>query len=77
MKNKFSVLLALMSFVVVVCTAYAAYTGKYAAGTTLPPLTFEGLNSADDQAYLGVKGATFALADVSSKVIMIDAMSAL
>ena len=58
-------------------TAYAAYTGKYAAGTTLPQLTFQGLTSPEDQGYLGVKGDTFTLADVSAKMILIDAMSVL
>jgi hypothetical protein len=68
----------LLAFVVLVflgCTAYAAYTGKYTAGMTLPQLTFEGLTSAEDQGYLGVKGDTFTLADVSAKMICIEATS--
>jgi hypothetical protein len=40
-------------------------------------LTFEGLTSPEDQGYLGVKGDTFTLADISAKMICIDAMSVL
>ena len=72
---KFLVLLALMFSVSY--TAYAGYTGKYTAGMTLPQLTFQGLTSSEDQGYLGVKGDTFTLADISAKMILIDAMSAL
>jgi hypothetical protein len=74
---KFFVLLAFIGLVFLGFTAYAAYTGKYTTGSTLPQLTFEGLTSAEDQGYLGVKGATFTLADVSAKMILIDAMSVL
>ena len=71
------VLLAFMGLVFLGYTAYAAYTGKYTAGMTLPPFTFEGLTSPEDQGYLGVKGDTFTLADISAKMICIDAMSVL
>ena len=74
---KFAVLLAFMGLFVVSYTAYAAFTGKYTAGMTLPKLTFQGLASPEDQAYLGVKGDTFTLADVSAKMIIIDVMSVL
>ena len=71
------VLLAFIGLVFLGYTAYAAYTGKYTAGMTLPQLTFQGLTSPEDQGYLGVKGDTFTLADVSAKMILIDAMSVL
>jgi hypothetical protein len=71
------VLLAFTGLVFLGYTAYAAYTGKYTAGMTLPQLTFEGLTSPEDQGYLGVKGDTFTLADISAKMICIDAMSVL
>ena len=74
---KFFVLLGFMGLVFLAFTAYAAYTGKFTTGTTLPQLTFEGLTSAEDQGYLGVKGDSFTLADVSAKMILIDAMSVL
>jgi len=74
---QFLVLSALLGFVFLGYTAYAAYIGKYTVGSTLPQLTFEGLTSAEDQGYLGVKGETFTLADVSAKMILIDAMSVL
>jgi hypothetical protein len=74
-RAKFLVLLAFMFFVSY--TAYAAYIGKFTVGMTLPQLTFQGLSSPEDQAYLGVKGDTFTLADVSAKMILIDAMSVL
>jgi hypothetical protein len=74
---KLFVLLAFIGLVFLGLTAYAAYTGKYTAGMTLPQLTFQGLTSAEDQAYLGVKGETFTLADVSAKMILVDAMSVL
>ena len=72
---KFVVLLALMLFLTY--TAYAGYTGKYTVGMTLPQFTFEGLTSPEDQGYLGVKGDTFTLADISAKMILIDTMSVL
>ena len=71
------VLLAFIGLVFLGYTAYAAYTGKYTAGMTLPQLTFQGLTSPEDQGYLGVKGDTFTLTDVSAKMILIDAMSVL
>jgi hypothetical protein len=74
---KWFVLLAFMGFIFLGYTAYAAYTGKYTVGMTLPKLTFEGLTSPEDQGYLGVKGDAFTLADVSAKMILIDAMGAL
>ena len=82
MRNKkggvrFFVLPAFIGLVFLGFTAYAAYTGKYTTGMTLPQLTFQGLTSAEDQGYLGVKGDTFTLADVSAKMILIDAMSVL
>ena len=72
---RFFVLLAFTGLVSLGYTAYAAYTGKYTVGMTLPQLTFEGLTSAEDQGYLGVKGDTFTLADVSAKMICIEATS--
>ena len=72
---RFFVLLAFTGLVSLGYTAYAAYTGKYTAGMTLPPLTFEGLTCAEDQGYLGVKGDRFTLADVSAKMICIEATS--
>ncbi len=75
--TKFSGLIAVLGLVFLSYSTYAAYTGKCTAGMTLPQLTFEGLTSAEDQAYLGVKGNTFTLADVSAKVILIDALSVL
>jgi len=72
---KFIVMLAFMGLVFLGFTAYAAYTGKYTTGMTLPKFTFEGLTSAEDQAYLGVKGDTFTLADVSAKMVCIEALS--
>jgi hypothetical protein len=82
MKNKkgdvrFVLLLSFVCLVFLGYTAYAAYTGKYAAGMTLPQLTFEGLTSPEDQAILGVKGDTFTLADISAKMICIDVLSVL
>ena len=71
------VLLAFIGLVFLGYTAYAAYTGKYTAGMTLPQLTFQGLISPEDQGYLGVKGDTFPLADISAKMICIEALSAL
>jgi hypothetical protein len=68
---------AFIGLVFVGYTAYAAYTGKYTVGMTLPQLTFQGLTSAEEQGYLGVKGDTFTLADISGKMICIEAMSAL
>ncbi len=75
--TKFFELVAVLGLVLLGYSTYAAYTGKFTAGMTLPQLTFEGLTSAEDQGYLGVKGNTFTLADVSAKVILIDALSVL
>ena len=69
------VLLSFMGLLFLGYSAYAAYTGKYAVGTTLPLLTFQGLTSPEDQGYLGVKGETFTLADISAKMICIEATS--
>jgi hypothetical protein len=78
MKQKKVKLLLLFTFMFFVSySTYAAYTGKFTSGTTLPQLTFQGLTSPEDQGYLGVKGDTFTLADVSAKMILIDAMSVL
>jgi hypothetical protein len=71
------VLLAFIGLVFLGYTAHAAYTGKYTAGMTLPQLTFQGLTSPEDQRYLGVTGDTFTLADVSAKMICIDAFNVL
>ena len=71
------VLLAFAVLLFLGYTAYAAYTGKYAAGMTLPRLAFEGLASPEAQGYLGVKGDTFTLADVSAKMVCIETMSVL
>ena len=74
---QFFMLLAFIGFGFLGITAYAAYTGNFTAGMTLPQFTFEGLTSAEDQGYLGVKGDAFTLADVSAKMVLIDAMSVL
>jgi hypothetical protein len=68
---------AVLGLVLLGYSAYAAYTGKFSAGMTLPQLTFQGLTSAEEQGYLGVKGDSFTLADVSAKMILIDALSVL
>ena len=72
---RFFVLLAFMGFFFLGYTAHAAYTGKFTSGMTLPQLTFQGLTSPEDQGYLCVKEDTFALADVSAKMILIEAFS--
>jgi len=73
----FFMLLVFMGLFLLSYTAYAAYTGKYKPGMTLPKLTFHGLTSPEDQAYLGVKGDTFTLGDVSARLVIIDVMSVL
>jgi len=75
--KKFFRWVAVVGLVLVGYCAYAAYTGKFTVGMTLPRLSFEGLTSAEDQGYLGVKGDTFTLADVSGKMILMETLGVL
>jgi len=56
---------------------HAASLGKFSAGMTLPAFKVPAPDSADEGAYLGVKGSEpFALSQIAGKMVIIDLLNA-
>jgi hypothetical protein len=70
----------LVAFVCITFIAYPAYgdeAKKIAVGDEMPKITLEGPESAEVQQYLGLKSQDpFTISQISSKLVLIDIVSA-